>query len=113
MYAPEQLNGWVQQHECRAIWIDDQAERTLRSSFIRVVNQSITKREIQIEAAMNCLPAMFSNPSLKSEQHVLGGVSAALLPVLCNRDIGFDQNLSRRDDPVVVRREMLFNRNFL
>jgi hypothetical protein len=26
LYAPKQFNGWIQKHECRALWIDDQVE---------------------------------------------------------------------------------------
>src|SRR3984893_1251576 len=111
MYTSKQFNGWVQQHECRALWIDDQVERTLLSAFIRVVDQSVAESKIQIEATLECRSTMVTDPSLKGQQQVFGRVSSALLPVFHGRDIGLHQDLGQRDYLLVVRRETLFSRN--
>src|SRR5260221_249721 len=66
-----------------------------------------------MESAVGLCTAMIADPALKSQQQVFGRVSSAFLPILRNRDIGFDQGLRQRDYLTVIRRETLFSRNLL
>src|SRR5437773_707569 len=78
----QQFKDRFHQYECRPVWIDDQVERSFRSSLIRVIHQPVAESEIEVKAPVNCNAAVFADPTLKSQGQVLGRISSAPFPVL-------------------------------
>src|SRR5258708_640940 len=113
MYLRQEFQDWVQKHQCCAVWINDQVERTLWSPLVRVVDQPVAEGEFQIKASINCSPSVIANPTLGSQQQELGRISFAFRPIVHDRDIGLDQDFRQRDYLPVISEEMLLNRDLL